>query len=83
MLQANYCIKKEKREKKVGNEYGYVDFTERVQFIYYTALIYIEKKRHRTEHQLRKESKFRAKLFFKNTLSFRGGGWFFKSQSWM
>ena len=44
MLQANYCIKKEKREKKVGNEYGYVDFTERVQFIYYTALIYIEKK---------------------------------------
>ena len=44
MLQAIYCIKKEKREKKVGNEYGYVDFTEKVQFIYYTALIYIERK---------------------------------------
>jgi hypothetical protein len=40
MLQANYCIKKEKREKKVGNEYGYVDFTVKVQFIYYSTTLH-------------------------------------------
>ena len=43
MLQAIYCIKKEKREKKIGNEYGYVDVTEKVQFIYYTAQLHRKK----------------------------------------
>ena len=88
MLQANYCIKKEKREKKVGNEYGYVDFTVKVQFIYYSTTLhwYTSKERHRTKYQLIKEkllgtiiAKVFNFYFIKKTLPFQGRGWFFSS----
>ena len=81
MLQAIYCIKKEKRERKKLEMNMVMLILEKNCSLSTTLHLFASKERHRSEYELSKEELLHSQprfYFIKNNLLFRGGGWIFQ-----